>query len=216
MVEVSMLTASGWQIPDCGKTYLPPDQVKGICPKVNVIRELDFDHHSMTSGCVLEFEPLVNSVSSSRPSATPFSSSSSAAPNRNSRPKKRMVIVKGSVEKLATLVAQDDEQNANKLIQKAGAFAARQYYVLAVGLRELKENEDPEKIARCDLEQNITMSGLLLFRNEIKHDSKHALDLLQNGSIRPIMCTGDAIQTAIAVARDVNLLPPEKSYVGSA
>ena len=51
------------------------------------------------------------------------------------------------------------------------------------------------------LEQDVQLIGLCLFRNELKHDTPEALELLREGGCRLVMITGDNADTAVFVAK---------------
>ncbi|TDH64807.1 uncharacterized protein CCR75_006636 [Bremia lactucae] len=50
-------------------------------------------------------------------------------------------------------------------------------------------------------EHSLTLAGLLMFRNEIKEDSREAILTLKKGDIRPVMITGDNAMTGYYIAR---------------
>ena len=69
--------------------------------------------------------------------------------------------------------------------------ARRGCYVLAVGWKELSSHEDARSLKRDQVENNLELLGLLLFRNEPKEDTSAAVEALHDGQIRLVVLTGD-------------------------
>ena len=58
----------------------------------------------------------------------------------------------------------------------------------------------PEQVAalsRDAVEQDLAFLGLIVFRNELKPDSRDAILALKKGYVRPVMVTGDNAQASI-------------------
>ena len=57
----------------------------------------------------------------------------------------------------------------------------------------------PEQVAamsRDAVEQDLAFLGLIVFRNELKPDSRDAILALKKGYVRPVMVTGDNAQAS--------------------
>ena len=57
----------------------------------------------------------------------------------------------------------------------------------------------PEQVAalsRDAVEQDLAFLGLIVFRNELKSDSRDAILALKQGYVRPVMVTGDNAQAS--------------------
>merc|ERR1719171_1056245 len=78
-------------------------------------------------------------------------------------------------------------------------------------MKEL-EKYTPET-TRDQLESDLSLLGLLLFRNEMKTDSPYALAQLRDGGVRCVMCTGDNAVTGVAIAKRCNMLSSETSKI---
>ena len=74
----------------------------------------------------------------------------------------------------------------------------------------LRENQqyneilkDPNKFV--DIESGLTFVGLVAIRDPPRHGVKESIDLCKQAGIRVIMITGDAKDTAMAIAKDVHI-----------
>lgn len=105
------------------------------------------------------------------------------------------ILINGKIEFLTT--------ERKKNIVDANAYLASQALrVLAVGYHPLPQN------AKIDhtLEDKIIFVGLIAMRDPPRPEVKKAIEICQNAGITTVMITGDHKETAIAVARELNLL----------
>lgn len=119
----------------------------------------------------------------------------------------KFVLCKGSIEAIksrCTGIPAEMSVNAEK-------FAKDGCYVLGVGLKRL--NEYLPLREREDLETELDFTGLLLFRNEVKSDSRTAISELQAAGVRVGMMTGDSVFTGATVARNVGIIPSDSTVV---
>lgn len=180
MVEVAMFKCSGWKLAEDARSAQDP--VTGST--IKILKQLEFDHQRMTSGVVVRVTPPGGS-------------------------EKVLVLMKGSYERIGGLV------DPNKALPRdfravTEQYASEQYYVLGLGVKELSGTwASPSGLAslrRDDLEEGLSFSGLLLFRNEIKSDSPQALEILKAGQVRCVMCTGDNALTGAAIGLRCGML----------
>lgn len=66
-----------------------------------------------------------------------------------------------------------------------------------------------------EVPENLDFIGLVGLRDEVRAEAKHAIGVLQGAFIQVVMVTGDRKETAIAVAREIGLLPPSVGNVYS-
>mmetsp|Transcript_48168 Transcript_48168/g.112675 ORF Transcript_48168/g.112675 Transcript_48168/m.112675 type:complete len:1326 (-) Transcript_48168:54-4031(-) len=130
---------------------------------------------------------------------------------------KAYVMVKGSYEAIQALCLPQSVPSNYKEVTEY--YAKEQYYVLAVGLKELKSADVLTEVQNADrntLESDLTLLALLLFRNEVKPDSQEAIEELAAGGIRRVMCTGDNALTGAAVGQRCGLMndPDSKVILG--
>lgn len=170
-VEVSMVKASGWSIMSRSNAMVyPPAEMS--CGSLEIVRQLQFNHERMTSGCIVRNEEG-----------------------------NYLVFVKGAYENIAA-ISKVVPANYTEITEK---YAGEQYYVLGMGVKELPAGAPIGSMTLDELEHDITLLGLLLFRNEVKEDSAAALHSLRKGNIRCVVCTGDNALTGAEVARNVGL-----------
>ncbi|KAF4660640.1 hypothetical protein FOL47_007062, partial [Perkinsus chesapeaki] len=167
-VEVAMVKASGWSLPSVGSeelVYTSPDGSMSL----TVVRQLQFEHTRMTSGCVVR-----------------------------DTEGRLIVLIKGSYEKVQAgcgsgAVPADYEAECERLSADNLYVLGMGYRVLDASMSD----KDVLKMTRDYLETGLSLVGLLLFKNEVKSDSALAIKMLKDGDIRSVVCTGDNALTAI-------------------
>lgn len=164
-VECAMVRTVGWKL-GVKEMISPQGEV------LKVVRELEFDHHSMTSGAVAR-----------------------------DASGKLEVFIKGSYEKIKSLaqpasVPADYDQVTMQCAKDNYYTLGISYKELPPMTDEQVRNTPREQ-----LESFVNICGLLLFRNEMKADSPEAIESLKEGSVRSVICTGDNELTGIAIGR---------------
>ena len=73
-----------------------------------------------------------------------------------------------------------------------GTHATQGCYVLAFATRNLGKLSSSEiaDLTQDDVEAELQLMGLILFRNELKTDTAPAIAVLKGGDVRPVMITG--------------------------
>ncbi|PWV01215.1 putative cation-transporting ATPase [Trypanosoma cruzi] len=127
----------------------------------------------------------------------------------------KYVVAKGSPEAIAhlcTSVPPDYQQVAD-------THASRGYRVIALAMRPLQEEErlkaSVHNLQREDCEKNLKFVGLAVYECPLKKDAKSTIVMLQNGSHRCVIITGDSVRTAISVGQDVGILQCRRQLVAS-
>lgn len=170
-VECAMVRTCGWQ--RSGQNMVSPSG-----ETLTIVRELEFDHHRMTSGTVARRADGGLEV-----------------------------FIKGSYEKVRQIAKGSSVPADYDRI--TAACAKDNFYTLGVSFKELPQTTTDGQLAnmtRDQLEADVEVCGLLLFRNEMKADSGEAIARLREGGIRSVMCTGDNELTGIAVARKCGIV----------
>ncbi|EER00609.1 Cation-transporting ATPase, putative [Perkinsus marinus ATCC 50983] len=179
-VDVAMLTTTGWSLPDPDSGSSVIRSPAGVAShKLEVVKALDFDHKRMTSGAVV----------------------------RDLDTKEVMVIVKGSYERIHALSVKDSIPA--DFVTVSEGCAADNFYTLAMAIKTMPSSISDEEVvstSRDELEDGLRMCGLLLFRNEMKHDSPAAIQALKDGNVRSVVCTGDNVLTGVAIAKQCHIL----------
>ena len=52
---------------------------------------------------------------------------------------------------------------------------------------------------------NLILVGLLLIKDDVRENVKEGIELVNNAHINTVMLTGDNINTAISIAKEINL-----------
>lgn len=104
-----------------------------------------------------------------------------------------------------TAALQEEILRANK------AMADRALRVLCAACRvwdSMPQDQSPES-----LEQDLTFLGLAGMIDPVRPEVKAAIEECRSAGIRPIMITGDHIDTAVAIAKELGILTPERKAV---
>lgn len=114
---------------------------------------------------------------------------------------------KGAPERLVERCEQESVPADYHSVQAAHATAG--CYVLAMGVRRLGRVSASAiaEMGRHDVEVGLSLLGLVMFRNELKDDSRDAILDLKKGDVRPVMITGDNAQCGIYIAKESGMLP---------
>ncbi|KAF4664620.1 hypothetical protein FOL47_005043 [Perkinsus chesapeaki] len=148
-------------------------------PRWRVEKQYTFDHHSMTMSAVVTDESRGESY----------------------------VFCKGSHEAILERCISTSDEMRDKAVMMAEKYASEGCYVLAIASRSVTAAEGAT-LPRHELEDDLELLGLLLFRNEVKPDSARYIDVLKTGGVDSVMITGDSVYNGAAVARKVGIIPP--------
>jgi predicted P-type ATPase len=121
----------------------------------------------------------------------------------------RFVFCKGSFEALKPRCTEVPVE-ATEVVNR---YAEAGCYVIAVATKPISRDLANHEIRREDVETDLRFIGLILFRNELKDDSREAISELQTAGISVKMITGDSIYTGAAVAKLVGIIPPDSRVV---
>ena len=78
--------------------------------------------------------------------------------------------------------------------------------VIGVASKEICDVTDIQNLPRSAIDTELDFLGLVVFENPIKPVSRTSIETLKHGGVRSIMATGDNLNTAVSVARDVNII----------
>ena len=120
------------------------------------------------------------------------------------------------IEKCAQIYTKDgikplDEKTMEELLAKNTEMADNALRVLAAAMRiyeELPEDPTPE-----DLEHDLIFIGLSGMIDPVRPEVKDAIDKCREAQIRPIMITGDHINTAVAIAKQLDIIDSEENAI---
>lgn len=151
---------------------------------LSIAKKLDFDHKRMTSGVIVVADGQL------------------------------VVYVKGSYEMIQSISKPETvPSNYGSVTEDC---AKNGYYVLGIATKTmpLESREKLLDMTRDDIEEGLSVCGLLLFRNEMKKTSPQAIHELKAGGIRSVICTGDNALTGISIGRQCGIVTTEEVLLG--
>ena len=114
---------------------------------------------------------------------------------------KKIVIVKGAFDMMATRCVKGDIETAKRVTNEMSSDALR---VLAVAYKEVDEvSENPTSE---ELETGLTFMGLVGMIDPPRPEARDAVAVCRRAGIKVVMITGDHVVTASAIAKDLGIL----------
>ncbi|KAJ8403208.1 hypothetical protein AAFF_G00354250 [Aldrovandia affinis] len=95
-------------------------------------------------------------------------------------------------------------------------YTKQGFRVIALAHRRLESKLNWHKVQNVNrehIEANMEFLGLIIMQNKLKAETPGVLQDLQRANIRPVMVTGDNMLTAISVARDCGMIPPQDRVI---
>jgi len=124
---------------------------------------------------------------------------------------KKIVIVKGAFDVMASRCIAGDLETAKQINEAMSREALR---VLAVAYKEI--DRVPEVLTSEELESGLTFLGLVGMIDPPRLEAKEAVAVCRRAGIKPVMITGDHVVTASAIARELDILQPgDKAITGA-
>ena len=141
----------------------------------------------------------------------PFDSDRKLMTTVNKIDDKKVVIVKGAFDVMASRCISGDLQSAKQVVETMSENALR---VLAIGYKEI--DEIPKFPTSDELESGLTFMGLVGMIDPPREEAKAAVATCRKAGIKPVMITGDHVITASAIARELGiLLDGDKAITGA-
>jgi magnesium-transporting ATPase (P-type) len=109
-------------------------------------------------------------------------------------------ICKGSPEKIAHICSPSTlPNNFRQILDK---YTRKGYRVIAIAYKCLEKMTyvKTQRIRRDKLENDLNFLGLIVLENRLKPETFSCISTLRSANIKPLMCTGDNILTALCVA----------------
>jgi len=123
---------------------------------------------------------------------------------------KYYAITKGAPDVLFNLVKDIEGTDTIEDYIKANLdMANKALRVLAVGYKEIDKKTDFDNLTPADVEKDLTLIGLYGMIDPARPEVKDAIALCVKAGITTIMITGDHKNTAIAIAKDLNIIRNE-------
>jgi cation-transporting ATPase 13A1 len=116
---------------------------------------------------------------------------------------KKYVVAKGSPEAIRKLLT-DKPQGYD---EKADYLSKQGYRVIGLAFKPLVSTADAQKAMenRVSCEEKLTFAGFIAFTCMVRKDTASVLKRLKEGGMSVTMVTGDALLTAIHVAKEVEI-----------
>ncbi|TYZ68913.1 hypothetical protein PybrP1_012251, partial [[Pythium] brassicae (nom. inval.)] len=185
-VEVRMFKSTQWKLVEA-EGRLPVVESADGKDALEFVKRFEFDHHRMSMSVVMKHRATG----------------------------KLYVFCKGSYEKMQS-VSKPESVPAN-YTETAENLAKDGCYVLGIAFKEVGELSETELHAflssRDTVEEGLSLLGLIMFRNELKDDSREALLTLKKGDIRSVMITGDNAMTGCFIARASGMVDEGSSVI---
>jgi Ca2+-transporting ATPase len=115
---------------------------------------------------------------------------------------KHLVVVKGAVESIASILKTPDL--TGQILREAGGLAANGIRVLAYGYKIL--GKIPTPFSYVEIERDLFFAGLAGMIDPPREEVKIAIKECKTAGIHPVMITGDHPETAAAIAREIGIL----------
>ncbi len=106
------------------------------------------------------------------------------------------------------------EEYKNQIISANKAMADKALRVLAVAKRYFEQI--PTSLEPSDLEQDLCFMGLCGMIDPVRPEVKEAIAECRLAGITPIMITGDHVDTAVAIAKELGILEGDKRAITGA
>lgn len=124
---------------------------------------------------------------------------------------KKVVIVKGAFDMMATRCVKGDIEKGREITNSMSENALR---VLAIAYKVI--DTVPQNPTSDELENGLTFMGLVGMIDPPRPEAKEAVKLCRRAGIKPVMITGDHVVTASAIARELGiLLPGDRAITGA-
>lgn len=121
---------------------------------------------------------------------------------------KTIAVIKGAPDVIferCTTIEQDDIKQMTSFKEANQKMAENALRVLAVAYKEVDSVEDIKTLSFSDLEENMTLLGLIGMMDPARPEVKDSIKECDDAGIKTIMITGDHIHTAIAIAKELHI-----------
>ncbi|TNM87956.1 hypothetical protein fugu_006177 [Takifugu bimaculatus] len=122
--------------------------------------------------------------------------------------------MKGAPEVVASLCKKETvPENFAEVLE---GYTKQGFRVIALAHRRLESKltwHKVQNVNRDHLEAKMDFLGLIIMQNKLKAETAGVLHDLHKARIRTVMVTGDNMLTAISVARDCGMIPPQDTVI---
>lgn len=135
-----------------------------------------------------------------RLAALPFDSDRKLMSTVNDIEGRKIVIVKGAFDVLASRCITGDIKAAEKINESMAKDALR---VLAIAYKQI--DELPRKLIPDEIEKDLNFIGMVGMIDPPRPEAAEAVAVCRRAGIKPVMITGDHVVTASAIARQIGI-----------
>ncbi|TPR54303.1 cation-translocating P-type ATPase [Metamycoplasma neophronis] len=141
----------------------------------------------------------------------PFDSNRKMMTTINKINNKNIVVVKGAPDVLIKHCSSLSDNELKETEEVNERWAMNAYRVLAIASKEISDNElnnlmaMPQDDAQKLLENDLTFNGLVAMIDPPRETAKDAIEMCRHAGIKPVMITGDNINTAKAIATSLGI-----------
>lgn len=97
-----------------------------------------------------------------------------------------------------------EQKDKEKINEANHALTSKAYRVLGLAFKELKDI--PQEITSENIEDELIFAGLMGMIDPPREEVKHSVAQSREAGIKPVMITGDHKDTAVAIAKELNIL----------
>jgi P-type Ca2+ transporter type 2C len=115
---------------------------------------------------------------------------------------KFIVISKGAVESIVSML--EDRSKSNAVLEKGNEMADNGIRVIGFGYKIL--NKLPAKFSIETVEKDLSYAGMTGMIDPPREEAKTAITECKTAGMRAVMITGDHLATASSIARDIGIL----------
>ena len=121
----------------------------------------------------------------------------------------RYAIIKGAPDvlfKRVTAIHNSPNKNVSEFDKANQDMSNQALRVLAVAYKKIDSNIELKSLGNLELEHDVTLLGLVGMIDPARPEVKDSIALCDQAGIKTIMITGDHINTAVAIAKDLAIL----------
>jgi Ca2+-transporting ATPase len=128
-----------------------------------------------------------------------------------------LALVKGAPDVMLSLcgriyrngrVVPITEADRKRILEVNASLGSNALRVLAAAVKELPELPEGEELTPAEVEQGLVFVGLAGMIDPVRPEVKPAIAVARKAGIKTVMITGDCPNTAVAIAREIDLLRP--------
>ncbi|MDD6189801.1 MAG: calcium-translocating P-type ATPase, PMCA-type [Clostridiales bacterium] len=131
----------------------------------------------------------------------PFDSDRKLMTTVNVMDGRKVVIVKGAFDVMASRCVSGDIETAARINEDMSSGALRVLAIACKVVDEISENPSSE-----ELENGLSLMGLVGMIDPPRPEAKAAVAVCRQAGIKPVMITGDHVVTASAIARELGIM----------